>query len=59
MFTPIHLLPRFDTAKLDSYQGRWDRDQGPALAQKIIGMIRESAGEDFLQWEFENPPLPT
>jgi hypothetical protein len=57
MFTPIHLLPRFDTEKLNSYQGRWERDQGPALAKKIIEMIREGAGEDFLQWEFENHKL--
>ena len=57
MFTPIHLLPRYDIGKLDSYQGRWDRDQGPAIAQKIVGMIREGAGEDFLQGEFENHNL--
>src|SRR5712692_2207974 len=57
MFTPIHLLPRFDTGKLDSYQGRWERDEGPDLNQKIVGMIRDGAGEDFLQGEFENDNL--
>jgi len=57
MFTPIHLLPRFDTEKLNSYQERWDRGQGPALEKKILEMIRDGAGEDFLQWKFESHQL--
>lgn len=57
MFTPIHLLPRFDPEKLDSYQKRWETDQGPALRDKILEKIREGAGEDFLQWDFENGKL--
>jgi hypothetical protein len=57
MFTPAHLLPRFDPEKLDLYQRRWEKEEGPALRKKILEMIRESAGEDFLQWDFENKKL--
>jgi len=51
------LLPRFEPEKSDLYQQRWEKDQGPALMEKILAMIRDGAGEDFLQWEFENRRL--
>src|SRR5258705_893538 len=57
MFTPIHLLPRFNTEKLDSYQRRWEREGGPELRTRVLEKIREGAGEDFLQWDFENGRL--
>ena len=57
MFTPIHLLPRLENEKLDSYQQRWETEQGQALTEKIIQMIRNGAGEDFLQADFENHQL--
>jgi hypothetical protein len=57
MFTPIHLLPRVDPEKRDLYQQRWEKDEGPDLRKKILQMIRDGAGEDFLQWEFENHQL--
>ena len=57
MFTPIHLLPRIHAEKVGLYQQRWEKDGGPALRDKILQMIRDGAGEDFLQWEFENHKL--
>jgi len=57
MFTPIHLLPRFEPEKSGLYQHRWEKDQGPALREKVLEMIREGAGEDFLQSDFENHKL--
>ena len=57
MFTPIHLLPSVDLEKMERYQQRWGKDEGPALKDKILEMIREGAGEDFLQWDFEHKNL--
>lgn len=57
MFTPIHLLPRIDIEKKELYQQRWEKEGGPALKDKILQMIRDGAGEDFLQWEFEKGRL--
>jgi len=57
VFTPIHLLPRFEPEKSDLYQRRWEKDQGPDLRKKILEMIRDGAGEDFLQGEFESHRL--
>jgi hypothetical protein len=57
MYTPIHLLPRIDPEKRNLYQQRWEKEEGPALRDKILQMIRDGAGEDFLQWEFENHRL--
>src|SRR5438309_8834393 len=58
MFTPIHKLPIFDSDKSASYQDRWQKEHDHATEKKILEMIRKGAGEDFLQWEFENNKLP-
>ena len=57
MFKPFHLLPQFNTAQIGSYQRRWEGNEGHALEKKILEMIREGAGENFLQWEFEHHRL--
>jgi hypothetical protein len=57
VFTPVHLLPRADPEKRGLYQRRWDYDSGPALRDKILQMIRDGAGEDFLQWDYEQHRL--
>lgn len=57
MFQPVHLLPMFDSDKLKSYRERWEQGDGPSLRDKILAMIREGAGEDFLESEFERHHL--
>jgi hypothetical protein len=57
MFTPIHLLPQFSGAKRTKYEDRWHTEQGQELEKKVIAMIHDGAGEDFLQWEFEQGRL--
>ncbi len=57
MFTPIHLVPQYDRDAAERYQGRWETHDGQALRDKVLGMIRQGAGEDFLQWEFEHGGL--
>jgi|SRR5580704_15716400 hypothetical protein len=57
MFTPTHLLPRFEPERSDLYQQRWEKGEGPALREDILTKIRGGAGEDFLQWDFENGKL--
>lgn len=53
MFTPVHLLPQYNISKREKYTDRWDDTSGQALRDKILTMIRAGAGEDFLQWDFE------
>ena len=36
---------------------RWQSPEGRSLRQKILTMIRNGAGEDFLQWDFEQGKL--
>jgi uncharacterized protein YjbI with pentapeptide repeats len=57
MFTPIHLLPQYNTKELDKYRDRWKDSDGRRLQDKILGLIRHGAGEDFLQWDFEQGNL--
>lgn len=58
MFMPIHLLPQQDAEVRHRYRERWDIARtGPALRDKILQMIRDGAGEDFLQYEFERGAL--
>jgi len=57
MFTPIHLLPQFNAIQLNDFQRRWDGPDGLRLRDKILKMIRNGAGEDFLQWDFEQGKL--
>lgn len=53
MFTPIHQLPLLNTADRNRYQDRWRQEGGRELHDRILRMIREGAGEDFLQMDFE------
>lgn len=57
MFTPTHLLPQHSEQEQEKYQSRWQSEEGRALEEKITEMIREGAGEDFLQSDFENGQL--
>src|SRR5712692_593911 len=57
MFTPSDRLPLFDPEERGKYRRRWQGEEGRALREKILGMIRTGAGEDFLQWEFEQGRL--
>jgi len=57
MFTPIHLLSRYNPAAAAKYERRWESPEGQPLRSKVLQMIRDGAGEDFLQWEFEQGRL--
>src|SRR2546425_9622624 len=57
MYTPIDRLPQFNPGVCAKYQRRWREGEGPSLREKILGMIKAGAGEDFLQWEFEQEQL--
>mgnify|MGYP001601910208 CR=1 FL=1 len=57
MFTPIYLLPQYNGKDCDKYQSRWDTSQGIEIRNKVLKMIRDGAGEDFLQWDFEHKEL--
>ncbi len=56
-FTRIDLLPHFDLQRRQQVRQRWKDDTGRALFERIIILIREGAGEDFLQCGFENGEL--
>jgi hypothetical protein len=56
-FTRIDLLPRYDLETRQQAQERWEDDAGRALFERIITLIREGAGEDFLQCSFEEGRL--
>lgn len=59
MFIPIHLLPRFDPDERDRCKMRWiggiDRHE---IGQRVLELIKQEAGEDFLQRPFEQGELP-
>lgn len=57
MFTPIHSLPQFNENELNKYQNRWKDYNGKQILEKIIKMIENGAGEDFLEWDFEHGKL--
>jgi uncharacterized protein YjbI with pentapeptide repeats len=57
MFTPVHLLPQYNTKELDKYRDRWEDSDGQRLQDKILAMIERGAGEDFLQRDFEQGNL--
>jgi Pentapeptide repeats (9 copies) len=56
-FQRIDLLPRYDLDARNKVRSRWKSDEGTALQEKIIELIRKGAGEDFLQWDFESGQL--
>ncbi len=57
MFTPIHLLPQTDSVYHSKYRSRWETDQGKMLHDKIMKMIKNGAGDDFLVWDFQHREL--
>jgi len=57
MFTPTHLLPRYDPSEAAKYQDRWDASEGQKIKEIVLEKIRKGAGEDFLQWDFEKGTL--
>jgi len=57
MFTRIDLLPQYDAKESSKYQERWDNSAGQCLRDKILKMIKNGAGEHFLQWDSEQGKL--
>lgn len=57
MFTPIHQLAKQDRKEAARYRERWNSPEGQALADDLRVRIRNGAGEDFLQWDFEQGRL--
>lgn len=56
MFVPIYLLPQYSASDRNKYESRW-QDLGSSIREKILKMMRNGAGEDFLQSEFEHGSL--
>src|SRR5260370_19062776 len=56
-FERIDLLPSYNIAEARKAWERWEAPEGRQLHEKIVGLIRKGAGEDFLQWEFEQGDL--
>ncbi len=52
MFTPIHLLPQ-NTGDYQKYKERWESAEGKILFEKILMKIRNGAGENFLEFDFQ------
>lgn len=51
------MLPGFDASCCESSRKRWEDGRGQELREYILGKIREGAGEDFLQLDFEGKKL--
>jgi hypothetical protein len=56
-FSRIDLLPRNNFEARRQARERWENEPGPQLYDYILSKIREGAGEDFLQWDFESGKL--
>jgi hypothetical protein len=57
-FNRIDLLSQYDVEKRKRVRARWtDSDDGRALHSYILEKVRQGAGEDFLQWDFESGKL--
>jgi uncharacterized protein YjbI with pentapeptide repeats len=57
MFIRKDLLPQYDLEEHKRYKERWQAPDGRELQEKILKMIRNGAGEDFLQWDLEQGEL--
>ena len=57
MFTSLHLLPQFNGNESVKYQYRWKDYNGRQIFEKIIKMIENGAGEDFLEYDFDKGNL--
>lgn len=53
MYTPLHLLPQTSPSERERSCERWDTERGQQIHSEVVEMIRKGAGEDFLQWKFE------
>jgi len=54
LFTPIYQLSLYNPDEKIKYRDRWEPIYGGGDARKfVLEKIREGAGEDFLQIEFE------
>jgi Pentapeptide repeats (9 copies) len=56
-FQRIDLLPRNNLNERRKARSRWESEEGRSLQEKIIALIRNGAGEDFLQSHFEHGTL--
>jgi hypothetical protein len=59
VFTPIDRLPTNDNGERQKVQERWDSPEGRRTHERVLALIGEGAGEDFLQSAFEYGELPT
>jgi uncharacterized protein YjbI with pentapeptide repeats len=57
MFIPIIELSLYDPEEQQEVTSRWETPHGRQHYDFIMEKIREGAGEDFLQWDFENGNL--
>jgi uncharacterized protein YjbI with pentapeptide repeats len=57
MFVRRDLLPHYDLKDQRKYKNRWQTPSGRKFQEKILKMIRDGAGEDILQWDFEGGRL--
>jgi uncharacterized protein YjbI with pentapeptide repeats len=57
MFTPIHLLPQPSSHDYRNYKERWNTPEGRDLQSKILQLVKNGAGEDFLESDFQNGNL--
>lgn len=53
MFQSIHLLPLYDPKESQKLQERWETSGGKKDEEYVIDQIKKGAGENFLQWDFE------
>lgn len=58
MFRPIYLLPGAVAEEQEKLRSRWDDSANETAKELILAKIRAGAGEDFLQWDFEQGKVP-
>ena len=56
MFTPIYLLPQYNTKDRSKYEDRWTDSENQHIRDEVLRMIRVGAGEDFLAGIYEVNP---
>jgi len=58
MFTRIDMLPIYDSDERDRVQSRWDEARNLELVEKVRGLIRDGAGENFPAIHYQSGELP-
>jgi len=53
MFTPIYLLPQYNPKDRTKYEDRWNDPDNQHIRDEVLRMIRNGAGEDFLERVFD------